>query len=456
MAPTETRVIKLPGGSILASQQGDIVRARGVKYALASRFERSQPVPSWEGVIDCTKPAPICPQRVPSRLDFVTGPINAPSAQDEDCLNVRVTTLARHLTGPAKAPVMVFYHGGAYLSGGGDNECYEPSALVSKGVVGVNVTSRLGIFGYLPIPGVAPANLGLLDQIAALRWVQDNIASFGGDKNNVTLFGESAGGDSIQCIMLAEGTEDLYHKAILESAPVGIRGISREPMVSYLGDIAREALSPSQDGGASPKTTAEMLGLQMQLLMAAQKYPESRMAFGPVMGADPLPKLSDISRRTDEVAPKKPLLIGYTRDEGRPFTQLDNSLRAYINLPLVGGYFNAYYAGKFATEVFKSPSQKLHQQFLKVGGRSHLYEFNWSPPGSPLGSSHCLELPFVLGYWDAWKEAPMLGGAGSREDVETIGPEMRALWVAFAKGETDIPQKIIIDRGFRFPNGGKL
>ncbi|KAK2690711.1 hypothetical protein QWA68_010474 [Fusarium oxysporum] len=155
---------------------------------------------------------------VPSRLDAVTGPITTGRTQGEDCLRLTVTVPLKALTDGRKRPVMVFLHGGAYVSGGGDLDVYSPVGLAERDLVVINVTYRLGLFGYIPISEIAPANLGLYNQIAALRWIQDNIADLGGDSNNVTLFGESAGADSIFCLMIAEGTQNLLHRAILQRA----------------------------------------------------------------------------------------------------------------------------------------------------------------------------------------------------------------------------------------------
>ncbi|KAL5592404.1 hypothetical protein FOBRF1_013430 [Fusarium oxysporum] len=252
--------------------------------------------------------------------------------QDEDCLHLTVTASVEALTDGKKRPVMVFLHGGAYVSGGGDLDAYSPVGLAQRGLVMVNITHRLGLFGYLPIHDRAPANLGLYDQIMALEWIQGNIADFGGDPNRVTLFGESAGADSIFCLMIAEGTRHLFHQAILQSAPLGVRMMDREQMIQALGALAHHRLASSE----APRTSDEMLLLQVELLMEAKKHPSGLMAFGPSLGHAPLPPLSEVSHKIQLAAKQTNLFIGYTTHEGAPFARMNDTLRSYFDLPLVG------------------------------------------------------------------------------------------------------------------------
>ncbi|KAF7542847.1 hypothetical protein G7Z17_g11232 [Cylindrodendrum hubeiense] len=208
--------IQLPGGTVVGLCKNDLIHVRGLKYAEAKRFQTPKAAAeTWDGIVDCTKPAPICPQ-TPSRLDFVTGDLNQGQTMDEDCLNVTITAPATLSEQKPSLPVMVWFHGGAFLSGGGDLDCYWPHDLARRGIVTVNVTYRLGIFGFLPIDDVAPANIGLLDQIEALRWVQKNISIFGGDPARVTIAGQSAGAMSVVCMMTGQA-DGLFQRAILQS-----------------------------------------------------------------------------------------------------------------------------------------------------------------------------------------------------------------------------------------------
>ncbi|KAL0929918.1 carboxylesterase type b [Colletotrichum truncatum] len=425
-------IIELPGGKISAASNGDLVRARGLRYASASRFQRPKPVEKWDEIADCTGPAPICPQIVPFELDFVTGPITAGREQSEDCLHVSVTTTVDALSDGRKRPVMVFLHGGAYVSGGADLDCYEPSGLVERGVVGVNISYRLGIFGFQPIPDVAPANLGLMDQIEALRWIQRNIAAFGGDSNNVTVFGQSAGAASIHFLMIADGTEGLFHRAIIQSAPLEHWTPEREKMVKDLGILARDEVHRD----SNTQTSGDMLLLQQQLFLVAESYGSPHAPFKPLMGSEPLPDQADVAQRISQVAKRVPMMIGYTKDEGVPFVRKNDTLRPYLALAFIGSFIE-WIAAWFIGKVFTWFLDGFHKEYRRAGGTSILYRFNWRPIQSSLRAPHCIELPFLLGSWSSWKAAPMLGGMSNQHAVEELGDRMKGIWIDFARGNMD-------------------
>lgn len=191
---------------------------RGVPYAAAPvgdlRWKAPQPVQAWEGVRGATTWGDRCPQGASS--------MGAENPISEDCLNLNVTTAAA--TSNDKLPVMVFYHGGGLTTGTGNSTTYTHPALTAKGIVLVSVNSRLGPMGYLAHPALSKesahnesGNYGTLDITASLVWVQENIAAFGGDPDNVTIFGESGGGSKTISQMASSMTEDLFHKAIVES-----------------------------------------------------------------------------------------------------------------------------------------------------------------------------------------------------------------------------------------------
>ncbi|WP_223165795.1 carboxylesterase family protein [Lentzea indica] len=212
-------LINTTAGTLEPEVSEGLVRARGVRYATASRFAEPEPY-TWHGVLDATRRGPACPQP-PSSLVSVVGSSVEGLVFDEHCQVLSVTAPV----GAADLPVMVWFHGGAYVTGSGESTKYDASLLASEGVVVVSVSYRLGVFGYLR------DNLGLLDQLVALRWVRDNIAAFGGDPANVTAFGQSAGADSVYALMVATD-EVLFHRAILQSAPLGARGPERADMTS--------------------------------------------------------------------------------------------------------------------------------------------------------------------------------------------------------------------------------
>lgn len=439
MAENATVTIQLPGGAIRAAQHGDVIRARGVPYAQAARFQPPQPVQPWSGVRDCTGPATICPQ-VPSRLENLNGNITAGHVADEDCLHVSVCAPVTKDTTTLR-PVIAFIHGGGYSSGGGDLDVYSGMELAAAGVVQVSITYRLGLLGYQPIEGVAPANLGLLDQMAALRWIRDNIRSFGGDPAQVTLSGSSAGGDTIYCLFAADGGEDLFQRAILQSTPLGVRLADRAPMEKRFADVAKASLA----GNPADWTLEQIFEVHMKLAVESRAFPTLGLPLAPILGQAPLAiSKAEFDARVQRALEKIPIFVGYCRDEGVAYEGLFAAMNTEIRPSITTGA--AEYLGKV---WFQDDSDRLWEQARAAGGDPWFYELAVVPEGSPFKATHTIEMPFILGGWDAWKDAPMLKGKGMEDIVKTVGAEVKKLWAAFARGEKLGRTRFIIDENFR-------
>lgn len=422
---------RITGGTIQVEREDGLVRARGVRYGTAKRFAVSEPPAAWSGVRDATAPGPACPQR-PSRLGWVTGDAVAGLSTNENCLVLTVTA-------PADAhrlPVMVWFHGGAYVAGSGESAKYDPGALVRAGnVVVVNVSYRLGIFGYLAPPGIGADNLGLRDQILALRWVQDNIAAFGGDAANVTAFGQSAGAHSVMSLMLCEEAAGLFHRAILQSAPLELDN-GRDDMAHAMGAAMAGSLA-----GADPAETSveKLLAAEAAAVAAAQGFGLlGGLAFAPRLGRGPLPAPSDVPGAIAAAAGRIELLIGYTKDDAAPFVAMDPRVARLNRVPALGRL--AVRAGSKAVtkQAFSGPAERLAQAWRSHGGRVGTYRFDWTPAGAPLGACHCMELPFLFGSPQSWADAPMLGP--QRAIDNQLSAEMRTRWTQFAhRGVESLP-----------------
>lgn len=414
---------RITGGTIQVEREDGLVRARGVRYGTAKRFAVSEPPAAWSGVRDATERGPACPQR-PSRLGWVTGDALADLSTNENCLVLTVTA-------PADAhrlPVMVWFHGGAYVAGSGESAKYDPGALVRAGnVVVVNVSYRLGIFGYLAPPGVGADNLGLRDQILALRWVQDNIAAFGGDAANVTAFGQSAGAHSVMSLMLCEEAAGLFHRAILQSAPLELDE-GRDDMAHAMGAAMAGSLA-----GADPAETSvdKLLAAEAAAVAAAQGFGLlGGLAFAPRLGRGPLPAPADVPAAIATAAGRIELLIGYTKDDAAPFVAMDPRVVRLNRVPALGRL--AVRAGSKAVtkQAFSGPAERLAQAWRSHGGRVGTYRFDWTPVSAPLGACHCMELPFLFGSPQTWADAPMLGP--QRAIDNQLSAEMRTRWTQFA------------------------
>ena len=242
MVVSTWRDVEAPCGRIRAYVDGNVVRARGIRYARAQRF--AHPVDEAPvDVIDGKDPGPGSPQYRRDPNAGMTFDQLGGLPTSEDCLRVSVTSPADTSEHSSALPVLVWIHGGAYVAGAGDADIYDPHTLVEEQhIIVVSVTYRLGVLGYLGTGQPEHSNLGLLDQISALRWVQRNIAAFGGDPNNVTIAGQSAGADACAHLMIAEATDDLFDRVILASAPLGLAG-GTEPMNWAMAKVA-EKINP--------------------------------------------------------------------------------------------------------------------------------------------------------------------------------------------------------------------
>lgn len=423
MASTTT--LQLPSGSILARLENNVVRARGIPYAQANRFQPPCDTTEHNDIIDCTQAATVCPQD-PSRLEKIIGPTTAGHVQSEDCLHLSITAPEN----AENAPVMVFFHGGAYVSGGGDLDVYSGQPLTAQEhVIVVSVTYRLSIFGYLRVPNIASANLGLMDQVSALRWVRNNISAFGGNKENVTIFGQSAGGDSVFCLLLADTAKGLYHRAVIESAPFSWYQDGRQQkMANALGGYASAQLINNAE-----YSSTDLLDLKRKLqIFGAKEDPESILCFGTELGQPPLPPAEMVDDALREVAKSVQIMIGWVEDEGTAFVDTPSSEDS----------------GKITIRDFVAGATYYHK-VISEEQKSPTYTFTWSPSDTLYGAAHCIELPFLLGTPGAWESAPMLGSESGQKNAKNLGKEMKKMWAGFARGEVRTDRHIVIDETFQ-------
>ena len=395
---------------MLAEDDGGLLHARGVRYGRSARFEAPKPIGPWFDVLDATTRGPACPQ-LPSRLEWVTGSVVDGLAMSEDCQVLSVTA-------PSDAsglPVMVWLHGGAYVSGGGEAPKYDADELARRGrVVVVRVTYRLGVLGYLSPSGVN--NLGLRDQILALQWVHDNIGAFGGDPHRVTVFGQSAGADSVLSLMLSEHTTGLFQRAIMQSAPLGARD-------------GRDAMTAAMRSAANAVTTGQVTDVQTAAVAAAAPFGLiGSLPFAPIMGSDPLPPAFDADDRLADAARRIELLVGYTRNDGAPFVAMNPRVARLSRLGPVGAVMKRAASAALTRRVFGMPARRLAKAWRRNGGRSATFRVDWSPPRAPLGACHCIELPLLFDA-PAWADAPMLAG-GPVDD--RLAETLRRNWSGFA------------------------
>lgn len=424
----EAPLFSTPSGPIRGRREGAVLRASGIPYARANRFDPPEPLedrPAHD-VFDAIAPSPASPQ-APTPLIDALGDQTGGLPIREDCQHLSITVPADRGTDDAPLPVMVWIHGGGYTSGAGDLPVYDPAVLAhEQRVIVVTVTYRLGVLGYLGDGAGRPANLGLLDQLAALEWVQRNIAGFGGDPARVTAFGQSAGGDAVLHLMAIDRARGLFARAIVQSAPMGTMG-ARVKLAAAMSAASAE-LTPITPVG-------ELARIQAAALRVSRGFGRfSLMPFAPQPGFTPLPPEKQIRERWLERAPGIPLLIGVTAEETRLFLPGISVLDGLRSLPPLYALASIALDTAMNAIVYGHPARRLARDYRRAGGTALRYVFRWRA-NDVYRASHAIEVPFVFGTESTGAHLPPYAGARP-DELAAVGKSVRALWGSFAHGRT--------------------
>lgn len=451
-------------GRIAGLARGEVELFRGIRYARSlqpgRRVASPEPVPAWDGILEATRWAPAAPQE--------EVPVMGVGASGDDCLALNIWRPARR---EGSLPVMVWIHGGGFATGASHQALYDASALArDNGVLVVSFNYRLGILGFgewSEFPGLGGvSNAGLRDQLLALQWVRDHIADFGGDPGNVTVFGESAGGMSIACLLASPLAKGLFHRAILQSgspdhvvARAEARHITRRfaeaaggnPAACLAGDLTGVVAAQRACFNATVNRGAHV-----------RPVPQFGMTLMPVFGDDVLPEAPLLAMAAGAGA-DIPVLLGTTVDEwtlfyltpqamgrGAPRPEPDEArLRHEFERTLPGRgetMLTAYRALSpqapgsevFCTyetdRMFRIPTLRLAEaRFAAVAPTWH-YLFDWPCAWNRrLKSCHVMEVPFVFGITD---QPTGLFFTGGGEGAARLSRQVRAAWSAFARGES--------------------
>ena len=440
------------GGQVrgaLSDANPEIIALKGVPFAAPPvgdlRWRPPEPVVVWEGVRDGSSTGRICPQAG-----------GQAETQSEDCLFLNVWAPRKTVEA---APVMVWIHGGGYRLGSGSSANYDGTHLASKGVVLVTINYRLNVFGFLAHSALsaesehgASGNYGLMDMVAALEWVRDNIATFGGDPQRVTIFGESAGGGAVMSLMLVPQAEGLFHRAIAESTYVpgwdrALRGPDRGwESAEEQGIRVAEALGATgNDPLATMRAALPAEVLEAAHVGAGNVFTRTGNVWAPnvdgwVIPDDPL-LMYDSGRQHDV-----PLIAGMNDNEGSLFRARmgidgvsDFESHVRTNYAAVASEALAFYDVTSEDDVNPGIDHLIHDMFFAGPVRAHLrahaqvtssawlYHFAQVPPtagGANWGSHHAAELPYVFGTMNAptpWTDAD-----------RGLSETMMAYWTQFA------------------------
>ncbi|MGK8511631.1 carboxylesterase family protein [Nocardia asiatica] len=406
--------------------RGEVAVFRGIPYARAERFAPPEAVAAPERVYDATRRYAIAPQ-LPGRLESVLGRAE-PLEQSEDCLALTVTAPVD--ARPAARPVLVWLHGGAYLAGSGQWNLYDADRLAGEtGAVVVSVSYRLGALGYLRAPGVSAGNLGLRDQITALRWVRDHIAEFGGDPARVTVWGQSAGAQSVVALLGITEARPLFAGAIVQSAPFGV-GFHSHRQAERVGAMFLAELD------ADPRTApvSELLAAQGRTIRRAAGPGAMNPAppFLPVADAGPLPDERTWRAAVRDAATDLPVLLGCAAEESRAFYGGPHPVFGRLRrLPLAGARLDAAAQRLIGRKAFENGLFRFADELADAGARVYCYRMGQLHPANPYGACHCIDLPLLFADGDTWHTAPMLAPLTAAQ-IDALGRRTRAHWGEFA------------------------
>jgi para-nitrobenzyl esterase len=455
--------VETRSGVIEGVVENDLVVLRGVPFAAAPvgalRWEPPRREPTWSGVRDASASGLAAPQR--SGLAMRMLGLES-LAQDEDCLTLQVWTPGLDAR---RRAVMVWLHGGAFTSGSGSLPLFDGTALARRGdAVVVTVNYRLGALGFLAhASGELSANFGLLDQIAALGWVREHADRLGGDPDNVTLFGESAGAMSIGALLGAPAARGLFRRAILQSGAA--HNVSSRESALRIAALFREAAGlPQADREALRALDAErVLEAQQRVVDESWRHVEG-LAFQPAADGRVIPR-APLDAIDAGAAAGIELLVGTNLDEWRLFALADAKLRGMdadglvrrlvrvppgaapdpqaLALEAIETYRRAR-DGALPTDpaslwlamqtdrIFRVPAIRLAERQGRHAS-VFMYRFDWSSPafGGLLGSCHGLEIPFVFGTLGHERAGDLVGRG---EAAERLARTMQDAWLAFARG----------------------
>jgi para-nitrobenzyl esterase len=446
-APTEPAdpVATTTAGAVRGYVEDGVYVFKGVRYgadASTTRFAAPQPPEPWEGVADATQFGASAvqvpyPEGTAGGLFESWGTVPVPELS-EDCLFLNVWTPG--LADGANRPVMVWFHGGGWSRGSGSSRAYDGVRLANRGdVVVVTVNHRLNIFGYTYLGEYGErfadsGNAGVLDMVLALEWVQNNIAEFGGNPGNVTIFGESGGGFKVTTLMAMEAADGLFQRGIVQSGP-GLELVEREVAAKAAGALLEEL-------GLSEETVDEILTVPAETLLAAY---ESVTAEGHRVGAGAVLDGRSFHRHpfvpdADPSVAGIPMMIGTTRTESSLFIGAANPASfdlTWEQLPAAMAASARANGGEIDVDKISTDAGFLNRSHLQADRKAELggaptwfYMLTWDTPvdGGKWRAPHALEIGMVF---DNVAYSESMSGIG--EEQQHIADMMSESWLAFAR-----------------------
>lgn len=424
--PIHSHTFETSFGKIIGFKENGVIRAKNIRYARSERFKKPEILEKYEDYN--SDKTPVCPQKISSLLERLIGKTDLEKFQPEESTQFLTITRPENLV-EKNLPVIVWIHGGSYEIGCGDLPTSDPSVWVKEqNIIVVSVSYRLGLFGFLGGNDERPANLGLFDIIESLKWIKKYIRDFGGNSENITLFGQSSGGDAIAHLLISEGVDDLFKRVIIQSAPLGFR-LKREKMYTELFS--------QTDFLKDEKDVLKMVDSYQNYLPASFKYGlKAAMPFCLKYNHAPLPAEDKTLEKWKENASKIDVLIGFNEDETSFYVKTaQEGFYTYLHEKILNRIV------KITTKsIYGKPAEIFAESYASGGGNIHLYKIKSTLKNHFIGASHCFDLPLIFANEEAWKDAELLQDIPWKYIFEN-GKKLRAVWAEFARNGKILDKK---------------
>lgn len=421
----DTTVFNTRFGKITALKEEGIIRIKSIQYAHSERFKKPVAVEaSLSSIIISPEKTPVCPQALSPLVEKMIGATPIESFEPDESTQYLSVTRPEIVSENEKLPVVVWIHGGSHEIGCGDLATADPAEWVKEQhIIVVTVSYRLGLFGFLGGDEKRPANLGLLDIIEALKWIKKYIADLGGDENNMTLLGQSSGGDAIAHLMISEGVENLFQRLIIQSAPLGLRHKRQKMSAEFLKKT--EVLKDETD-------VLKMMEEYKTFVPSVIKYGlKAAMPFGTQYGFFPLCKEEESVEMWKKNARKYDVLIGLNNDETAFYLKTSEALNKYFGKGL-GLKIMDKTVEKTTEFIYGAPAKQFAENLADAGGNVYLFRIHSKLKDNHIGAPHCIDLPLIFGNEAAWKSSELLKNIPWNR-IHENGKKLRALWAEFVR-----------------------
>lgn len=405
---------KTPLGELCGVEKDGVLRIENVRYAFSERYG----LPLAVTVAEQNVKIPVCPQNISPLVEKMVEKIDMQDYEiTESC---QFLTITRPLTTVPEnqLPILIWIHGGSYEIGCGTVPTSNPTKLVrEQNVIVVALTYRLGMFGFLGGYDDRPANLGIYDLLAGIKWVKNNISSVGGNPAQITLLGQSSGGDAIAHLLALRECRGLFKRAIINSAPLGLRRHRQWMNQRYSKDTV---------GFKNEKDVLKLVRMQQNVAPTVRHFGlKATMPFGVQYGFPPFSKEDEIEKRWRDNASYFDVLIGYNEDETAFYLKNADQTKG-------SAWWNRFLIRYSTTRIYKKPLTLFSENYGKAGGKIYSFVMKSEPFHSYFGAAHCIDLALLFEDPNAWQNSALVADV-SRDTLTACGRDLRKQWARFMR-----------------------